>query len=65
MILINENGDYSANYYSANETVLIELEKAKATIHYQQKLLENQTELLKQKDNEINALKEIINLMKK
>lgn len=65
VVLINENGDYSANYYSSNEAVLVELEKAKTTIHYQQKLLDNNAVLLLQKDNEINALKEIISLMKK
>lgn len=65
VLLVNENGDYSANYYSTNEAVLTELEKAKITIQYQQKLLDNKDELLMQKDNEITALKEIIALMKK
>lgn len=63
--LVNENGDYSANYYSSNEAVITELEKAKTTIQYQQKLLDSKDELLAQKDNEIAALKEIIALMKK
>lgn len=64
ILLVNENGDYSANYYSSNEAVLSELEKAKTTIQYQNKLLESKDELLLQKDNEIAALKEIIALMK-
>lgn len=65
VLLVNENGDYSANYYSSNDAVLAELEKAKVTIQYQQKLLDGKDELLKQKDNEINVLKEMIALMKK
>lgn len=65
VLLINENGDYSANYYSSNEAIIAELDKAKATIQFQEKLLESNKELLLQKDNEINALKEIIALMKK
>lgn len=65
VLLVNENGDYSANYYSSNEAVITELEKAKTTIQYQQKLLDSKDELLAQKDNEIAALKEIIALMKK
>ncbi len=65
VLLVNENGDYSANYYSSNEAVITELEKAKTTIQYQQKLLDSKDELLTQKDNEIAALKEIIALMKK
>lgn len=65
VLLINENGDYSANYYASNEAIIAELDKAKTTIQFQEKLLENNKELLLQKDNEINALKEIIALMKK
>lgn len=65
VLLLSENSDYSANYYLTNESVLAELEKAKTTIQYQQKLLDSKDELLAQKDNEITALKEIIALMKK
>lgn len=65
VFLINENGDYSANYYSSNDAVLAELEKNRTTVQYQQKLLESKDELLTQKDNEIAALKEMIALMKK
>lgn len=57
VLLVNENGDYSANYYSSNEAVLMELEKTKTVVQYQEKLLQ-------QKDHEIAALKEIIALMK-
>lgn len=65
VLLVNENGDYNANYYSSSDSVITELEKAKTTIQYQQKLLDSKDELLAQKDNEILALKEIISLMKK
>lgn len=57
----NHNG---ANYYSANNTVILELEKLKLTIENYQTLLNSKDQLLTQKDNEISALKEIIHLLK-
>ncbi|MGX2975829.1 helix-turn-helix domain-containing protein [Ursidibacter arcticus] len=57
----NHNG---ANYYSANSTVILEVEKLKLTLEHYQTLLNTKEQLLMQKDNEISALKEIINLIK-
>ena len=65
VFLVNENGDYNANYYSCNDAILAELEKSKTIVQFQEKLLSSKDRLLEQKDNEITALKEIINLMKK
>lgn len=59
------NNNNNANYYSADSLVIVELEKLKLTIDNYQQLLANKDELLKQKDNEISALKEIIALLKK
>lgn len=58
----NYNG---ANYYSADNSIILELEKLKLTIENYQQLLITKDDLLKQKDNEISALKEIITLLKK
>ncbi|WP_165090796.1 helix-turn-helix domain-containing protein [Neisseria yangbaofengii] len=57
VLLMNENSDYSANYYSSNEAVVTELEKMKLIVAHKD-------ELLQQKENEISALKEIIGLLK-
>lgn len=59
------NNNNNANYYSADSLVVLELEKLKLTIENYQQLLITKDELLKQKDNEISALKEIITLLKK
>ena len=59
------NNNNNANYYSADSLVILELEKLKLTIENYQQLLITKDELLKQKDNEISALKEIIALLKK
>lgn len=58
----NYNG---ANYYSSEQSIILELEKLKLTIENQQQILATKDELLAQKDNEIVALKEIIELLKK
>ncbi|MDO4698521.1 MAG: helix-turn-helix transcriptional regulator [Pasteurellaceae bacterium] len=61
----NHSNNISANYYSADNTIILELEKLKLTIENQQHILATKDELLAQKDNEIVALKEIIELLKK
>lgn len=54
---INENTSLSSNFYGNNEALQIEIEKLKLSLSYTQQLLE-------QKDAEINALKDIIELLK-
>ncbi|OOF45954.1 helix-turn-helix domain-containing protein [Rodentibacter trehalosifermentans] len=54
---INENSHLSTNYYGDNEALVIENEKLKLSLSYNQQLLE-------QKDNEIQLLKEMVSLLR-
>ncbi|TGY48561.1 XRE family transcriptional regulator [Rodentibacter caecimuris] len=54
---INENSYLSTNYYGDNEALMIENERLKLSLSYNQQLLE-------QKDNEILLLKEMVSLLK-
>lgn len=55
--VIGENSQLNSNYYANNEALVFENEKLKLSLEYNAKLIE-------QKDNEILALKEIIELLK-
>lgn len=55
--LFSENSQNNSTYYANTDAVTVENEKLKLVI-------EHQKELLTQKDNEISALKEIIELLK-
>ncbi|OBX10970.1 transcriptional regulator [Gallibacterium salpingitidis] len=55
----------TANYYAADDALILEVEKLKATLEGLNHTLQLKNELLSQKDNEITALKEIISLLKK
>lgn len=57
ILLMNENGDHSANYYSDNANLAKEIEKLELIINHK-------NEIIQQKNDEINALKEIITLLK-
>ncbi|WP_439241838.1 helix-turn-helix domain-containing protein [Lonepinella sp. BR2474] len=52
-------------YQGVNETLLqIEIEKLKLSLSHSQEILVQNNKLLEQKDSEINALKEVIELLK-
>lgn len=58
VFLINESGDHvSANYYGNDEKSTLEIEKLKLQLTHSQ-------EIIQQKNAEIDALKEIIALLK-
>lgn len=66
---INENPHLSTSYQGNNETfLLIEIEKLKLSLAHSEQRLEEKEQLLQkiieQKDAEINALKDIIELLK-
>lgn len=66
---INENPHLSTSYQGNNETfLLIEIEKLKLSLTHSEQRLEEKEQLLhkiiEQKDAEINALKDIIELLK-
>lgn len=66
---INENPHLSTSYQGNNETfLLIEIEKLKLSLAHSERRLEEKEQLLQkiieQKDTEINALKDIIELLK-
>lgn len=66
---INENPHLSTSYQGNNETfLLIEIEKLKLSLAHSEQRLEEKEQLLQkiieQKDAEINALKDIIALLK-
>ncbi|MCF7521980.1 helix-turn-helix domain-containing protein [Neisseria sp. ZJ106] len=59
VFFMNENGDNtSANYYSSNESMIVEVEKLKL-------ILSHKDELLEQKQKEIESLQKIIRLLEK
>ncbi|CDF99460.1 helix-turn-helix domain-containing protein [Avibacterium paragallinarum] len=56
--VIGENSSHlSSNYYASNEALTIEIEKLKLSLTHSQQLLE-------QKENEIQLLKDMIDLLK-
>ncbi|QIW15820.1 transcriptional regulator [Pasteurellaceae bacterium RH1A] len=57
VVLINENGDHSANYYGNSDNLTLEIEKLKLMLAHSQQTVQ-------QKEDEIAALKEIIALLK-
>ncbi|STO63474.1 putative transcriptional regulator [Haemophilus parahaemolyticus] len=60
----NNTQNIQANYYATDEAILLELEKTKLVLDNAQDLIKIKDELISQKENEIKALKEIINLLK-
>lgn len=60
----NNTQNIHANYYATDEAILLELEKTKLLLDNAQNLIKIKDELISQKENEIKALKEIINLLK-
>lgn len=60
----NNTQNIQANYYAIDEAILLELEKTKLVLDNAQDLIKIKDELISQKENEIKALKEIINLLK-
>lgn len=71
-VLMNENGNHTANYYQDNDSLSHEVEQIKLEVKYKEELILYKDEIIKQKDiiieqkeSEILALKEIISLLKK
>lgn len=64
--LPNDSGDNAtANYYlNANEKLVSEIEKLNLKIEHQAQLLVNKDELILEKDKQIQALKDVIDLLK-
>lgn len=64
--LLNDSGDnVTANYYlNANEKLVSEIEKLNLKIEHQAQLLVNKDELILEKDKQIQALKDVIDLLK-
>lgn len=60
----NNTQNIQANYYATDEAILLELEKTKLVLDNAQDLIKIKDKLISQKENEIKALKEIINLLK-
>lgn len=56
VFLMSENSQHSSNYYGNNENLVSEIEKLKLMISHQ-------TELLKQKEIELDHLRKIISLL--
>lgn len=56
VFLMSENSQHSSNYYGNNENLVSEIEKLKLMISHQ-------TELLKQKEIELENLRKIISLL--
>lgn len=56
-VLISENSQSSSNYYSGNETLVLENEKLKLSLSYKD-------QIIAEKDEQIASLKEVIQLLK-
>lgn len=63
--LIGGNGgDNHNNYYGSSEQLTHEIEKLKLKLSHQADIIKQKDELLTQKDKEINALNEVVGLLK-
>ena len=64
--LPNNSGDNAtANYFlNANEKLVSEIEKLNTQIEYQSNLLKSKDELISEKDKQIQALNDVIALLK-
>lgn len=63
--LIGDNNHNSSNYLGTNEELALENEKLKLVILHKEELLQSKSELITKLTDENNALKEIIELLKK
>lgn len=64
--LVNESGHllHNSTYYGSSEQLSHEIEKLKLQLSHQTDILNQKNALLSQKDNEINALKDVVALLK-
>lgn len=62
--LFSENSQNNSTYYASNELVTLENEKLKLENAHKDDLLASKEIIIEQKNNEIKALKEIIDLLK-
>ena len=63
--LIGENSGSNANYYGQPESLTAEIEKLKLSIGHAQELLSYKDQIIRQKDNEIDALQRLLDAMQK
>lgn len=63
--LIGENSGSNANYYGNPEGAALELEKLKQELKHACEIADYKDRIIAQKDNEINALKALLEAMKK
>lgn len=63
--LIGDNNHNISNYLGTNEELALENEKLKLVILHKEELLQSKSELITKLTDENNALKEIIELLKK
>lgn len=62
-VLMNENGNHTANYYNDND-INLEIEKLQLQLSHKDDVIQYKDKIISQKDDEISALKEIIELLK-
>ena len=63
--LIGENSGSNANYYGQPESLTAEIEKLKLSIGHAQELLSYKDQIIRQKDNEIDALQRLLDALQK
>ena len=64
VVWINESGQhYNSHYYSSSNDLAAELEKLNLTIQFKDEKITDLEKMLSQKDNEIQALKTLVQLL--
>lgn len=63
--LIGENKGSNSNYYGSTDSSIIELEKLKLELEHSRQVIGYKNEIISQKDNEISALKSLLEVLKK
>ncbi|MDO4227752.1 helix-turn-helix domain-containing protein [Neisseria sp.] len=63
--LIGENIGSNSNYYGNAEGLSVEIEKLKLSLEHTQELLKYKDQIISQKDNEIAALKRLVEVLPK
>lgn len=65
VLLIGANSGDNANYYGSPDSTVIELEKLKLELEHAREIVRYKDQIIMQKDNEIAALKSLLDVLQK
>ena len=63
--LIGENIGSNSNYYGSTDSQMVELEKLKLELEHAREIVRYKDQIIMQKDNEIAALKSLLDVLQK